>query len=371
MHTENSLFALLSNLLLTPEDQNPAAAGGKSADVESGSTDFELLSLSQSELTDVAELATRHHVVMRAFRRLYALMVRHRRLDQTLNVMNIMADERRRIDRALSVLNRICRRFEAEGCHVVVIKSLDHWPDLGSDLDLYTSARPEDMMRIMAQGFNARPTERSWGDRLANKWNFALPELPELVEFHVGRLGQTGEQVATVQGLRDRAACRQIDHYRFLVPSSEDRVIISTLQRMYRHFYFRLCDIVDAVQLLECHAIDYETLRASAEAGGVWEGTATYLAVVAGWVKAFGHEEIPLPAFVRAAARFGSDQVSFAKGYLRVPIVPQSLRLFASELRQMVAQGNLRASARLTLFPALAAAAALGYKLSGSDKGIW
>jgi hypothetical protein len=35
------------------------------------------------------------------------------------------------------------------------------------------------------------------------------------------------------------------------------------------------------------------------------------------------------------------------------------------------AQGNFRAMFRLSLLPALATAAFLGYRITGSDKGIW
>ena len=80
-----------------------------------------------------------------------------------------------------------------------VIKSLDHWPDLGSDLDLYTDADATHVVNIMRACFSARLADRSWGDRLANKWNFVMPGLPELVEVHAGRLGQTGEQTTVTR----------------------------------------------------------------------------------------------------------------------------------------------------------------------------
>jgi len=56
----------------------------------------------------------------------------------------------------------------------------------------------------------------------------------------------------------------------FWVPAPEDRVILSTLQRMYRHFYLRLCDVADTAQLLENSAIDYFTcvLRRRPQASG-------------------------------------------------------------------------------------------------------
>ena len=43
------------------------------------------------------------------------------------------------------------------------------------------------------------------------------------------------------------------------VPSVSERLMISTLQRMYRHFYFRLCDMLDSADLVEAGAIDYRT----------------------------------------------------------------------------------------------------------------
>ena len=61
--------------------------------------------------------------------------------------------------------------------------------------------------------------------------------------------------------------------------------MISTLQRMYRHFYFRLCDIIDSASLADNGAIDYDDLRNSATAAGIWEGVATYLVIVSDYVR--------------------------------------------------------------------------------------
>jgi len=286
-------------------------------------------------------------------------------ITQTLNA------EHARIANALSILEQICDTCQSEGCDVVVIKSLDHWPDLGNDLDLFTTAPAEDVVRILLRYFNARVAERSWGDRLANKWNFILPGLPELVEFHVGRLGQTGEQVGLAKHLSRHATLAHVGKRSFRVPAAEDRLIVSTLQRMYRHFYFRLCDIVDTAELVEAGAVDFEQLRATASAAGLWEGTATFLSIVSDYVGAHRVKGLVLPSFVRLAARFGGDQLSFKNGFLRVPIMPHSVKLFVSELRRLAFSGDVRGTARLSLFPGLAAAAAIGYKLTGDDKGIW
>ncbi|MGC2298386.1 MAG: hypothetical protein WA476_06255, partial [Acidobacteriaceae bacterium] len=157
-----------------------------------------------------------------------------------------LENERARIQNAIPFLQSICAAIESEGNEAVVIKSLDHWPDLGSDLDLYTNADSDSVLDLMKRRFQARLAPRSWGDRLARKWNFLIPGLPEAVEIHVGRLGQTGEQIVLAASVAGRAREVQIDGRVFRVPAVSDRLMISTLQRMYRHFYFRLCDIMDS-----------------------------------------------------------------------------------------------------------------------------
>jgi hypothetical protein len=258
-----------------------------------------------------------------------------------------------------------------EGHEVTVIKSLDHWPDLGSDLDLYTDANFNEVSQLMKRRFSARIAPRSWGDRLASKWNFVIPGLPELVEIHMGRLGQTGEQVTMASRLAKRTRVISVGGYPFRVPATSERIMISTLQRMYRHFYFRLCDIVDSAGLAQAGQIDYEDLRSSATDAGIWEGVATYLMIVSDYVWKYRESDLGIPQFVRQAARFGGAQIRFERDFLRVPILPESAKLYGTQLAGLMRRGELQSGARLSLLPWLATAAMVGQKLTGSDKGIW
>src|SRR3982074_2902220 len=200
--------------------------------------------LSQEELLDLSALANSHHVTMRTFPPLRQMMTVEGNSWSAEWAEDAIEKERARIQSALSFLEPICDALEEAG-KVVVIKSLDHWPDLGSDLDLYADAEGGDIVAIMRRSFQAELAERSWGDRLANKWNFIVPGLPELVEVHIARLGQTGEQKAITESLIKRSGTVEYGGYTFRVPAAEHRMVISTLQRMYRHFYVRLCDVVD------------------------------------------------------------------------------------------------------------------------------
>jgi hypothetical protein len=223
----------------------------------------------------------------------------------------------------------------------------------------------------MSLRFKARPEVRSWGDRLANKWNFTVPGLPELVEVHVGRLGQMGEQIAIPRSLSARARQIQLGTRSFPVAAPEDRIIISTLQRMYRHFYIRLCDIADNAQLVESGAVDFGYLRSLSSAAGLWPGIATYLTIVSEYVERYRGEGLQLPPSVKRAAKFGVEEVRYRRQFLRVPIVPHSMGLYARELKSLLFSGDFRNGLRLGLMPCLATAAALEYRFTGSDKGIW
>jgi hypothetical protein len=352
-------FTLLSKLLLRKHDDAEMIAP---AIANYGRNDF-------GKLWD---LATTHHVILRTFPALHRIMLTLKsnvRLDWTEWIEKAIATERARIEKALSFLSPICRALEDAG-DVIVIKSLDHWPDLGSDLDLYTTARGADVVAIMRERFHAQLAERSWGDRLAGKWNFIVPGLPELLEVHAQRLGQTGEQVAITNSLVARAEHAQFESSTFRVPRAEDRIVISTLQRMYRHFYLRLCDVADMARLVESGSIDYVYLRSLARSAGLWDGLATYLVVVSDYVESYRGEKLPLPAWVKNAAHFGADQIRLRK-FLRIPIFPHAANLYAKEWTKLLFNGELQNTLRLSLLPGMAMAAALAFKITGNDKGIW
>jgi hypothetical protein len=282
-----------------------------------------------------------------------------------------LSTEKARIAAALKHLHEVCAAFQHRGFAVMVIKTLDHWPDFGSDMDLFTTAQPHEVFHLMTENFHARLAPRSWGDHLANKWNFLIPGLPEPIEIHVGRLGQTGEQVAMASSLVRRAWQMDAGGYRFNVPSVPDRLMISTLQRMYRHFNIRLCDILDTATIADAGLINYDELSILAESAGIWEGVATYLAIVSDYVKGYRGTPLNLPHFVLDAARFRGAEIFYNKGFLRVPLMPHSARLYGSEMAHVLSRGELQNCARLSLLPLLGTAAMAAERITGSDKGIW
>lgn len=334
------------------------------------SPDFESVISSDQELSSFIGFANVHHVIVRALEAVLEGGSLAGNPQAARVCSTSLAAEKQRISTAISFLEAITRKLDASGCPAVVIKSLDHYPDLGSDLDLFSSGEEQKIVSVMGAELEAEVLPRSWGDRIAHKWNFRVPGLPEAVEIHVGVLGQTGEHVNLARRLPQNAVRREVEGRAFHVAAPEERIMISTLQRMYRHFYFRLCDIVDSKILIQANQLDFDRLRKAAEPNGIWPGVATYLSVVAEYARKYG-TEVVLPAEVLSSAHSSAHGLPLRGQFLRIPIIPDATGLF---LRQMVHAGSktdLRTVARLTLLPGLAAAAMVSYRITGDDKGIW
>jgi hypothetical protein len=279
--------------------------------------------------------------------------------------------QQRQIQYALATLSKVVQGLERTGHSPVVIKTLDHWPDIGSDLDLFISASEADTVRVMKSELQAETQPQSWGDRLAHKWNFRIQGLPQLVEIHVGCLGQTGEQDALPAFLESTSLIREIGGFSFRVPDAEEQVTVATLQRMYRHFYIRFTDLLNLTGLVRAEKLDFARLRTSTQRWSIWPGVATLLKITSDYNERVGAEPLPLPEFVVDAARFGADVTYVGTQFLRVPMLPQGSQLFLHQLIGMGAALNFRSAARLSLLPALAAAAFVNLRLTGDDKGIW
>ncbi len=335
----------LSQLTLNPAAAEPAVAY--------------VAGLNNEHRDAFVSLADSNHVVIRAFQVVAQLAGSNAGLAAWAN--GVLDKERARIQNAVTYLHHICDALEQGGCPTTIMKSLDHWPDLGNDLDLYTTADERLVTQIMTRRMGAHTEPRSWGDRLANKWNFAVPDLPESVEVHAQRLGQTGEHIAMARRFVTRRVPKTVAGMTYLVPAPEERVIVATLQRMYRHFYFRVCDIVNTTALLEEGSLDFAELKKAADMGAIWPGVATYLKIVCDYTRQYRGNAPELPSEVLTAARFGGEVIHARGKFLRVPIMPNGADLYTRQVTYTALRGDVPATLRLSLLPYLALGSRRGF----------
>lgn len=322
-----------------------------------------LMELGDDEWRKLSDIAAEHHVSLRAFKSTYK--------KQTIAAARLVVKERERGELALATLSNVCEALEQAGSACVVIKSLDHWPDMGSDLDILTCSPPQDVVSLMRNNFGATVETPTWSDRVARKINFRLPDLPELVEVHFGRLGQAGEHRKLAKRIMQRRQVREISGLKFFVPAPEERILLTTLQRLYRHFYMRICDVLDTATLVASGEVDFDELRRAAKRCCIWPGTATLLRVVSEYMSHYRGRPLELPRRVWRASAFGTDKILPHDGFLRLPLFPQGAKLYARQVFRTVKRRDTAGSLRLGLIPPLAVAANVKYKLTGSERGIW
>ena len=109
----------------------------------------EILQMSEERFGELLKLADDHHVTMRALRVVEQGAAQQHNLQIQQWCEQALEAEGVRIKNAVEWLRVIVHSLQDSGCKVSVIKSLDHWPDLGSDLDLYTSGAPERVTQVM------------------------------------------------------------------------------------------------------------------------------------------------------------------------------------------------------------------------------
>jgi hypothetical protein len=169
----------------------------------------------------------------------------------------------------------------------------------------------------------------------------------------------------------DRRVVTQINGHKFFAPAPEERIFAATLQRMYRHFYFRVCDILNAASLVETTEVDFAELRRAADRAGIWTGVASFLHIVSEYVEQYRGTGLNLPHEVTASATIGADKIYTQARFLRVPILPHGAKLYTRQIAEAAIRGNVPATFRLSLLPPLASAAAVAMRITGSDKGVW
>src|SRR4051812_37339173 len=155
--TENDHLRNLSLLVLNPNGADEALQS--------------ISSYGEGDREQLLKIADSHHVTIRALDNLHDAARLHGNTDVAEWTLRAIETENCRLGTALSYLDSIVHELETNGCPVVVMKSLDHWPDIGNDLDLYTTADENRVVHVFTTRLRAEVEPRSWGDRLAQKWN--------------------------------------------------------------------------------------------------------------------------------------------------------------------------------------------------------
>jgi len=256
-----------------------------------------------------------------------------------------LEQERQRIELGLVAIANLTELFDKHNLPFMVIKTGDHYPDLGHDIDIFVAEGGDQVEELLGHELGAKQQKRSVSELLSAKTNWRRDSVT--IEVHAGRLGQVGEHRQLADELFKLRRPGRVGRVDTFVPSPEGRVVLALLQRVYRHFNFRLCDVINLAGLIEDRSLNRDLLWRLCKDGGIHHGVALGIGMVADLFDRLGEplllsegDRVPHP--VPFPLLFQRGHYRFALGR----VVPS---VFARQLGSCLGRGALSETGRLTV----------------------
>jgi thymidylate kinase len=277
---------------------------------------------------------------------------------------NILKEEKERLGKALEIIDRVTNEFKNRNLSIMAIKTLDNYPDLGHDIDLYTDALIEDINNILIGKFHAKLDKPTISERVSQKRNYRMRGYPVL-EIHCSRLGQLGEERALAKDLISNSERIRISGKTAYIPKPEYRILLCVLQRMYRHFNIRICDVYNTIGLIKSNSINWQELKSISIKYGIWEGVSRYLSYVQKIGRHYGVE-----LNIEHQLENWPELIKDKNMHFRFPLVSTGLKVYSKKIASEIGGFNLYSLSRISLIIPLSLIHFGSVKLFGKSK-VW
>lgn len=279
---------------------------------------------------------------------------------------SILHEENTRLNKALEIIDKVTKEFKKRNLSLMVIKTLDNYPDLGHDVDLYTDAPIGEIDDILINTFKAKLEHPTFSEKLAHKRNYKINGYTTL-EIHCSRLGQLGEDRLLAEDLIDNQEKIEISGKIAYIPKPEYRVLLCVLQRIYRHFNIRICDAYNTIELINSNSIDWNFLRKISDKYGIWEGVQRYFSYIQKLVTKYS---ITLNAEVNLIHKDWPSAIRDKNMHFRFPLASTGISAYSKKITHDISHLNLYSIARLSLIIPLSFIHYISVKLFGQSK-VW
>jgi hypothetical protein len=313
-----------------------------------------LAGLEGQEWTRVAELAERNGVLLRLGDKLGAAG-----LLPGDGFAAAVGRERRRTRAMLEVIGKVSRVCSASGLAFIFPKAFQHYPDMGTDVDLLLSSPPARAGSVLAAGLGVAPARRGFQNWIAGTITYKVGGNGLPLDVHYGRLGILGEERLYPRVILENARRVRIEGVEFLAPAAEDQLLLQGMQKVYGRRRLRLSDLVYAMTAVRQEGLDWDYLLRGARRLGVFAGLSCYLSYAEQVHGEVCGGALLRPELRRAVLRGDWGRVEFRDGYYRFPTLAVAGWLYTRKFAAAVAGGNWESAGRLCLLPLLGLASAL------------
>jgi putative nucleotidyltransferase-like protein len=262
-------------------------------------------------------------------------------------------DMRTRNQRKLALIGRISARCSDSNVECIFPKSVQNYPDMPGDIDLYVLPHLLDIDRVILRGLQAFPIKRSLRNRIDGTANYRLRACDSLLEIHHGRLGMLGEHRLYISQIIDNGFWFRFEGDEILIPSPEDQLILQSLQRVVQRSYLRLSDVVVTINLLRRNVLNWNYIIKTVNDLNIFYGLRCYLSFIDQIHQTAFGANLPAPPFIVTFARRRSS-IQFRNGFYRFRRIRVGGRGYVYKFCSALRHENWTVATRLSLLPVLA-----------------
>jgi hypothetical protein len=295
---------------------------------------------------DFANMARKNVISIRTYERLKEFGI-----EANAEFTDIVQSEKDRIGRTMElikILDGICRR---EGIGRLFLKSFQHFPDMGNDIDLLVMDYSDRFDKVVEKEAGFRPMPGNIMNFISGKSDIMCESYPSPIEVHHGRIGHLGEHLHYPRELMSNCMYFEVDGIPIPIPSSEDQLLIHTLQRMYYHFYIRISDLIGSIKLVKTEGLNWDRIIGTSDKINIRNGLSAYLSYLdEAHLRAFGSTVVPKDVSrILNVGRYRG--LTFTKGYYKYPLISVASRVYISKITKGAITGDLAGAFRSALMP--------------------
>lgn len=227
--------------------------------------------------------------------------------------MSEVEKEKKRVNNYSKYLLIIQETASKEKIPVIFVKALQHWPDMGHDIDLFVPEKSRRIDLLLKKHLTLEKGEQSLFNRFARKTSFHI--LPEcvLLEIHHDLVGLMGEHSLFSRKLMEKKLSANINGGSIPIPSLENQLLIQVIQRAYMHRGIRIGDFLQVTSLMFNKSLNWNVFSERAKAIGVWPGCQTILSYICSIININNQNSFQISK-IKKLINFNKISFSFKEG---------------------------------------------------------
>ena len=266
-----------------------------------------------------------------------------------------VARERQRVAHALRLIQVIDQNCARHGIAHLFPKALQHYPDMGHDVDLLVITESTAVDRLVLGDVSAAGGRRELRDRLAGTTSYRIADTALTLDIQHGRLGVLGEHRRLATLIVDNRRRTDVAGMALDIPSPEHQIVLQAFQKVSGTSSLRLADVLFTISAARGGQLDWSHLIRVARQAGVFHSLCCYLTYVDQIHREQFRRPLLAPEVHEALRIHGWGRAVFRDGLYRFPHRSVHRRLNTVYLARALISGDWGAAGRLCCLPLLAA----------------